>query len=57
MSNGIVSNAANTIVKGKVTDKTFFIKGVAIPTVSEKPVKSFGRLKSSTLPQQSGTLC
>jgi len=29
--------------KGKVVDKTFFINGEAIPTVSEKPVKSLGR--------------
>jgi len=32
-----------SIVKGKVVDKTFFINGEAIPTVSEKPVKSLGR--------------
>ena len=32
-----------SIIKGKVVDKTFFINGEAIPTVSEKPVKSLGR--------------
>lgn len=32
-----------SIVKGKVVDKMFFINGEAIPTVSEKPVKSLGR--------------
>jgi len=32
-----------SIVKGKVVNKTFFINGEAIPTVSEKPVKSLGR--------------
>jgi len=32
-----------SIVKGKVEDKIFFINGEAIPTVSEKPVKSLGR--------------
>jgi len=32
-----------SIVKGKVVDKTFFIIREAIPTVSEKPVKSLGR--------------
>jgi len=30
-------------VKGKEVNKTFFINGEAIPTVSEKPVKSLGR--------------
>jgi len=29
-----------SIVKGKVVDKTFFINGKAIPSVSVKPVKS-----------------
>jgi len=32
-----------SIVKGKVADKTFFINAEAIPTVSEKPVRSLGR--------------
>jgi len=32
-----------SIVMGKVVDKTFFINGESIPTVSEKPVKSLGR--------------
>jgi len=32
-----------SIVKGKVVDKIFFSNGEAIPTVSEKPVKSLGR--------------
>jgi len=31
------------IVKGKVEDKTFFINGETIPTVSENPVKSLWR--------------
>jgi len=31
-----------SIVKGKAVDKTFFINGEAIPTVSENPVKSLG---------------
>jgi len=32
-----------SIFKGKVADKTFFINGEGLPTVSEKPVKSLGR--------------
>jgi len=31
-----------SVVKGKVVDKTFFINGEAIPTVSEKPVRVLG---------------
>jgi len=31
-----------SIVKGKVV-QTFFINAETVPTVSEKPVKSFGR--------------
>jgi len=37
------SKPRRTLVKGKVVDKTFFINGEAIPTVSEKPMKSLGR--------------
>jgi len=33
-----------SIVKGKVVNKTFFINGEAMPTVSEKPVKSLEKL-------------
>jgi len=36
-----------SIVKGNVVDETFFINGEAIPTVSEKPVKSLGRYRHS----------
>jgi len=36
-----------SIVKGKIVDKIFFINGEAIPTVSEKPVKSHGDLKDT----------
>jgi len=32
-----------SIGKGKIVDKTFFINGEPIPTVSDKPVKSLGR--------------
>jgi len=35
--------------KGKVVDKTFFINGEAIRTVSEKPVKSLGSLYDGDL--------
>jgi len=36
-----------SIVKGKIVDKILFINGEAIPTVSEKPVKSHGDLKDT----------
>jgi len=37
------------IVEGKVVNKTFFINGEAIQTVSEKPVKSLGSWYSGDL--------
>ena len=32
-----------SIIKGKLSDQSFYIGDEAIPTVSEKPVKSLGR--------------
>ena len=32
-----------SIIKSQVVDKRFYINSEAIPTVSEKPVKSLGR--------------
>ncbi|XP_053332775.1 uncharacterized protein LOC128506382 [Clarias gariepinus] len=40
--------------KGKVDDKfRFYIKGIAIPTISEKPVKSLGKVFDSSLKDSS----